>query len=86
MIYDADGTCIGCVGTAYEKEKKVARWIDANDPERSFSETAIRDQRLRGFLQGLLDDLKGGVQSGSGVFDGEAGLFRHSLDEFRFVH
>lgn len=55
MIYDADGTCIGCVGTAYEKEKKVARWIDANDPERSFSETAIRDQRLRGFLQGLLD-------------------------------
>lgn len=55
MIYEADGTCIGCVSTAYEGEKTAARWIDAKFPERTFAGTDIHDKRLRGFLQGLLE-------------------------------
>lgn len=55
MIYEADGTWAGSVSTAYEGDKRVARWVDAKFPERSFAETDIKDRRLKAFVQALLD-------------------------------
>lgn len=55
MVYQADGTFIGSINTAYENSKIVAKWVDAKFPERPFSQSQIEDERLRSVIQGLLD-------------------------------